>query len=85
LKIPGGEAMAVKLVMIAARTTFRSLPGEIFALLENILENDANKTYHGAHVLGGNAPGCKQGGELVRTLRPLYFWTQKKDLLRRSR
>jgi hypothetical protein len=82
---PGSKAVAVEFVMIATRTTFGPQPGKIFALLKNILEKDRNKIYHGAHCWWGNAPGSKRGGELVRTLRPLYFQAQKKDLLRRSR
>ena len=56
LKVSGGEAVAMEFTNLAVRTDFGPLPRIIFALLKNILEKDANKTYHGAHVLGGQCP-----------------------------
>ena len=78
LKIPGGEAVAMELMVIAFGAHSGPLPRVIFALLKNFLENNANKTYHVDLVFGGATPGCKQGGKFVRTSRPLYFWTQKR-------
>ena len=56
LKVSGGEAVAMEFVNLAVRTDCGPLPRIIFALLKNILEKNANKTYHGAHVLGGQCP-----------------------------
>ena len=56
LKVSGGESVAMEFVNLAMRTDYGPLPRIIFALLKNILEKNANTTYHGAHVLGGQCP-----------------------------
>ena len=57
LKKPRGETVAVEPVVVAARTALGSLPGETFALLENVLEKNGNKIYHkGSCVLGETPP-----------------------------
>ena len=56
LKVSGGKTVAMKFVNLAVRTDCGPLPRIIFALLKNILEKNGNKTYHRAHVLGGQCP-----------------------------
>jgi hypothetical protein len=81
LKVPGGEAVPMDLVMVAFRANIGPFPQIIFALLKNILEKDGNKTYHVDHFCLGVTPQVVQGGEFARTLHPIYFQKQKKDLL----
>lgn len=61
LKVPGGKAVSMDLVMVALRTNLGPLPLIFFALFKNILEKGGNKTYHEDHVCLGVTPQVVTG------------------------
>src|SRR5690242_11910432 len=79
LKVPGGEAVSMDLVMVASRTDFGPLPRIFFALLKNILEKDSNKTYHGTHVFGGKPQVENRAESLPELSARFVFPGTKKD------
>jgi hypothetical protein len=85
LKVSGGEAVSMDLVMIAPQTDFGPLPQIVFSLLKNILEKNGNKTYHEDHVCLGVKPQVVTGRRVGQNSPPALFSETKKGPLRRPK